>query len=398
MPANKEEMPAKERKILQYPIIKVRLYPTEEQAELIEKTFGCCRYLWNKMLADVQEFYAATDVHYIPAPAKYKKDAPFLREVDSRALCAVHQNLRQAFINFFRSPKAFSYPQFKSKKSKKDSFTVLCRPYRSGPSIYLTKSGIHLVKLGVIPAKLHRKPEPDWELRYVTVTKTRSGKYFCSIVYRHTAERPEPVCPTTEKTIGINHSLNHFYVDSNGLTVDLPAYLEESKKKLSLMNQKLSRMQRGSQNHEEQAQKIRLLHEHIANQRRDFIHKESRRIANAWDAVCIRETDLVRMSQNVKGANVMSSAFGLFRTCLQYKLRNQGKEFIVISPYSPTAKTCHECGFVNEALTRRDREWTCPHCGAKIARERNAALNIRDWGLQKFHEKPLETSVQDAAS
>lgn len=111
-------------KTTQYTAIKLRLYPTPEQAELMEKTFGCCRYLWNQMLSDVQEFYAAADVHYIPTPAHYKNGAPFLREVDSQPLCTVHQNLRKAFLEFFRNPAAFSYPRFKTKKSGRDSFTV----------------------------------------------------------------------------------------------------------------------------------------------------------------------------------------------------------------------------------------------------------------------------------
>jgi len=385
-------------KTVSYPAIRVRLYPSEEQAELIEKTFGCCRYLWNQMLADTQEFYAAADIHYIPAPAKYKKDAPFLREVDSRALCSVYQNLRQAFLDFFRAPKVFGYPQFKTKKAQKDTFTVPCRPYRTGPSIYLTKNGIHLVKLGVIPAKLHRKPEPDWELRYVTVTKTRSGKYYCSIVFKRITEIPKPVIPTEKTTIGINHALNHFYVDSEGREVDLPTYLAKAKETLAYQQRKLSRMQRGSRNYEEQAQKIRLLHEHIANQRRDFIQKESRRITNAWEAVCIRETDLVRMAQRVKGVNVLDSAFGYFRDCLKYKLRQQGKQLLVVSPYALTAKTCHECGFVHEGLSRRETDWVCPNCGAKLLRGVNAARNIRDWGIQEFRENYSETDALSAVS
>ncbi|MBD5133229.1 MAG: helix-turn-helix domain-containing protein, partial [Clostridiales bacterium] len=112
------------KKETQHTVIKFRLHPTEEQAELIEKTFGCCRWLWNQMLSDVQEFYAATDEHYIPTPARYKKEAPFLKEVDSQPLCTVHQNLRKAFLDFFRAPSRFGCPQFKTKKARKDSFTV----------------------------------------------------------------------------------------------------------------------------------------------------------------------------------------------------------------------------------------------------------------------------------
>ena len=380
-------------KVIRYPVIKVRLYPNREQTQLLEKTFGSCRYLWNQMLADVQEFYAATDVHYIPTPAKYKRTAPFLAEVDSQALCAVHQNLRKAFMDFFRAPKRYSYPQFKTKKAQKDSFTVYCRAYRSGPSIVLTEEGVRMPKLGCIRAKLHREPEGDWQLRSVTVSKTKSGKYFCSIVFRSEEMKAPQIIPTKERTIGLNHSLLHFYVDSEGNSIDIPDLIRRTKGKLVRMQYKLSRMACGSKNYEEQTQKIRLLQEHIANQRKDFIHKESRRIANVWDAVCVRETDLVKLSQKLKGMNIMGSGFGVFRECLKYKLTRQGKAFIIINQYTPTAKTCHECGFVNEALTARDREWTCPECGAKHLREVNAAQNIRDWGLEQFRKQHQETGA-----
>ena len=213
---------AESEKVIRYPVIKVRLYPNREQTELLEKTFGSCRYLWNQMLADVQEFYAATDIHYIPTPAKYKRSAPFLAEVDSQALCAVHQNLRKAFMDFFRAPKRYSYPQYKTKKAQKDSFTVYCRAYHRGPSIVLTDNGIRMPKIGCIKAKLHRKPECDWQLRSVTVSKTKSGKYFCSIVFRSEELKAPQIIPTKERTIGLNHSLLHFYVDSEGNSIDVP--------------------------------------------------------------------------------------------------------------------------------------------------------------------------------
>lgn len=222
---------AESEKVIRYPVIKVRLYPNREQTELLEKTFGSCRYLWNQMLADVQEFYAVTDIHYIPTPAKYKRSAPFLAEVDSQALCAVHQNLRKAFMDFFRAPKRYSYPQYKTKKAQKDSFTVYCRAYHRGPSIVLTDNGIRMPKIGCIKAKLHRKPECDWQLRSVTVSKTKSGKYFCSIVFRSEELKAPQIIPTKERTIGLNHSLLHFYVDSEGNSIDVPDSIRRTKGK-----------------------------------------------------------------------------------------------------------------------------------------------------------------------
>ncbi len=370
--------------------IKIRLYPSPEQAELMEKTFGCCRWLWNHILADVQEFYAATDLQFIPTPAHYKKEAPFLREVDSQPLCTVHQNLRRAFLDFFRNPGAFQYPQFKTKKSGKDSFTVYCRQYRTGPSIRLLGNGLQMPKLGFIKAAVHRKPLHWWDLRMVTVSRTAAGKYFASVIFAYQAKKQEAVEPTQKTTLGLNHSISSLYVDSEGRRPEMPSW-KQPQKKLAEMQRKLSRMQKGSRNYQEQQQKIRLLHEHIANQRRDFIHKESRRIANAWDAVCVRDADLNGLAQKLKGAKVMASGFGMFRDCLRYKLQRQGKACITVDRYTPTAKTCHECGFVHEGLGQREKIWTCPHCGAALSREVNAARNLRDMGL--FQYKSKETSA-----
>lgn len=378
----KAPLPQESEAANQYTVLKLRLYPTPEQTELIEKTFGCCRYLWNKMLSDTQEFYAATDIHYIPTPARYKKEAPFLKEVDSQPLCCVHQNLRRAFMDFFRAPSVYGYPQFK-RKSSTDSFTVYCRQYRTGPSISLNGQGIQLPKLGLIPANVYRKPPADAALKLVTVRRTGSGKYMCSVTFGYETAAPEKREPTKERTLGINFSLTRFYVDSCGNSPVLPP-LKPEQEKLAEMQRKLSRMKRGSKNYKEQQQKIRLQYEHIANCRRDFIHKESRRIADAWDAVCVRETDLTELEQKLKQGGVRDYGFGAFRDCLKYKLERQGKAYIVLDQLAPAAKTCNECGNVNRQLDSHTRRWSCPACGADITREVNTARNIRDMGLEQL--------------
>ena len=361
--------------------IKIRLYPSPEQAELMEKTFGCCRWLWNHILADVQEFYAAADLHFIPTPAHYKKEAPFLREVDSQPLCTVHQNLRRAFLDFFRNPVAFQYPQFKTKKSGKDSFTVYCRQYRTGPSIRLLGNGLQMPKLGFIKAAVHRKPLHWWDLRMVTVSRTATGKYFASVIFAYQAKKQEAVEPTQKTTLGLNHSISSFYVDSEGQRPEMPSW-KKPQKKLAEMQRKLSRMQKGSRNYQEQQQKIRLMHEHIANQRRDFIHKESRRIANAWNAVCMRDDNLEEFRKKLPYGSL--AGFGMFRECLRYKLERQGKPLVLVDRYVPTTRTCSACGLVREAVGYRENTWTCPKCGTVHSREVNAAKNIKAQGLAQF--------------
>lgn len=322
---------AADGKTVQYTTFKVRLYPTEAQAELFENTFGCCRYIWNHMLADQQRFYLETDQHFIPTPAKYKKGAPFLKEVDNQALIQEHNKLSQAFRVFFKSPETFGYPKFKKKKTDRDSFSACNHIFESGPTIYTTKDGIRMTKAGVVKAKFSRRPQAWWSLRRVTVEKTKSGKYFCYILYECEVKTPEPVTPTPETTLGLKYSMGHFYVGDHGDMADPPRWLKESKEKLVRIQRRLNRMQPGSKNYQEAVHKYRLLHEHIANQRHDFIHKESRRIANAWEAVCL-------------GAGT-----GLLEECLRYKLEEQGKRLIVVNGPAGTPEELRDLGLARSA-------------------------------------------------
>lgn len=369
-----------------------RLYPSAEQAALIDKTFDCCRYLWNQMLSDEREFYFATDLHFIPTPARYKKDAPFLKAVDSQALATVHQNLRRAFQFFFDQPEKYGYPSFKKKDRCKCTYTTFNNT--AGTRIYLTEAGVRLPKLGVVPACLHRRPLHWWKLKSATVTKSPSGKYFCSLLYGYPAKEQPVQVPSPEKTVGLNYSVSHFYVDSNGDMPDPPQCIRKTERKIAELQRRLSRMQRDSKNYEETLQKIRLLYEHAANQRLDFVHKQSRRLADSCDAVCVRDSDLREMARSLKVGRVNDYGFGMFRSCVKYKLARRGKPYIVVDKRYPSAKTCHICGAVYDGLTLKERVWTCPNCGASLSRERNAAENIKRQGMAQYHAgQETESSV-----
>ncbi len=383
MPRKPKEDRTADGRLLQYDTIKVRLYPTAEQAELFEKTFGCCRYIWNRMLSDQQRFYEETGKHFIPTPAKYKNSAPFLKEVDNQALIQEHNKLSQAFKVFFKNSESFGYPRFKRKKDDRDSFTA-CN-HTVYPTIWTTPDGVRMTKAGVVKAKFPKKPRSGWELKRITVDRTKSGKYFCCILYAHLVKAPEPVAPTEEKTAGLKYSMPHFYVDDQGNKADPPHWLRESQEKLAKLQRRLSRMEPGSRNYQEAVRKYRLLHEHIANQRRDYIHKESRRIANAWNAVCIRADDLEAISQGCGRGNAKASGFGFFRESLRYKLERQGKLLLEVDRYFPSTRICGGCGYIaGGEISYRRRTWTCPHCGAVLDREINAARNIKAQGLAQF--------------
>ena len=378
----------------QFSTIKARLYPTPAQAELFGNTFGCCRYIWNRMLADQQRFYLETDKHFIPTPAKYKNEAPFLKEVDNQALIQEHNKLSQAFRLFFKSPESFGYPNFKKKKTDRDSFTACNHEFESGPTIYITKNGLRMTKAGIIPAKFPRRPRNGWKLKRVTVEKTKSGKYYAYILYEYAVKEPEPVVPTVDTTIGLKYSMQHFYVADNGGMADAPQWMKQSQEKLAKLQRRLNRMQPGSNNYNEAVQKYRQLHEHIANQRRDFIHKESSRIANGWDAVCVRADDLSELSRGVKRGNMLDSGFGMFRECLRYKLERQGKQLIQVDRYQPTTRTCSVCGLVRDEVPLKAKTWACPKCGTVHQKEVNAAKNIKALGLEQyFNQQELRESA-----
>ena len=381
----KSKSPLKDGRVIQYSTIKARLYPNAAQADLFEHTFGCCRYIWNHMLADQQRFYLETGKHFIPTPAKYKKEAPFLTEVDNQALIQEHNRLSQAFRLFFKSPDHFGYPRFKKKKNDRDSFTACNHVFESGPTIYITKDGVRMTKAGIVKAKFPRRPQNGSRLRRVTVEKTKTGKYFACILFEYAVKAPEAVTPTPETALGLKYSMSHFYVADNGVMADPPRWMKQSQEKLAKIQQRLNRMEPGSRNYRETVQKYRLLHEHIANQRRDFIHKESRRIANGWNAVCVRADPLDEMARKLPHCGPLDAGFGMFRECLRYKLSRQGKALITIDRYSPTSRTCSACGLtLDNAVPYKKRRWSCPKCGAVHNKEVNAAKNIKAQGLAQY--------------
>ena len=372
--------------------IKVRIYPTEQQQELFQKTFGCCRFYWNQALNDEQEFYAATDKHYIPTPAKYKSSFPFLKEIDSLALANVQMNLNLAFSTFFDKDNKSRYPNFKSKKKSRKSYTTNCQVINGNSTITVTKDGIKLPKVGVVAANLHRNPMKGWSLKSATISQSPAGNYYCSVLYECYKPVPDEVLPDPETTIGLDYSSPLFYVDSNGYSPERFRWFRASEGKLAREQRKLSHMKYGSKNYEQQKRKVASIHDKIANQRIDFIHKESRKIANSCSAVCVEDLNLRALSQSLKlGKSTNDNGFGMFRNALEYKLADQGKHLIVIDKWFPSSKLCGNCGFIYSDLQLNDREWTCPCCGTIHPRDKDAACNIRDYGLQTFYADRVST-------
>ena len=354
--------------------IKYRIYPNPEQIELIHKTFGCVRFIWNRMLNDSARFLEETDVAFVPTPAKYKKEFSFLKEVDSLALCNTQLDLKSAYAKYFKEKK-ISFPNYKSKKYSRLSYST----NNVNNSIVLSKNTVKLPKVGVVKIKKHRSPKNKWVLKGATID-CKNNKYYVSVLFEFTKD----INPVKVKTsIGLDYSSPHFYIDNYGNSADYPHFYRKSESKLALEQRKLSKMNRNSNNYKNQKLKVAKLQEHTANQRKNFLHKLSTEIANRYDAVCVEDLDLHVQAQTLNfGKAVGDNGFGMFRNFLEYKLVERGKYFIKVDKFFASTKTCHCCGYKNNDITLKDRQWTCPNCNSRHDRDINAAINIKNEGLR----------------
>jgi putative transposase len=271
------------------------------------------------MLADKIKYYEETKQKLNNTPAQYKSEFEWLKEVDSLALANAQMNLQTAYNNFFRSPKV-GFPKFKSKKSNHRSYTTNC----VNGNISIADGYIKLPKVGFVKLKQHRTIPFDYKLKSATISQIPSGKYYVSVLYEY-ENQTHQIEP--HHFLGLDFSMHELYKDSNGNEPCYPKYYRQAEKRLKREQRKLSLMQKGSKNRKKQRVKVAKLHEKIANQRKDFLHKQSRQITNAYDCVCIENLDMKAMSQALNfGKSVSDNGWGMFTMFLKYKLEEQGKK------------------------------------------------------------------------
>jgi putative transposase len=366
---------------------KFRIYPNKEQANLIQKTFGCVRFMYNQMLADKINYYEETKMSLYVNPTYYKEIYPWLNEVDAQALNQAKRCLDISYTNFFKNNKG--YPKFKSKKRSKKSYTT-CQPNSKQKSVRIENNKLKLPKLGFVKIKLTRKIHDDWILKRVTVSQSASGKYYASICYEYEnqVQKIDPSKVYKCNSIGLDYSMKSLYVDSNGKEANYPKYYRLMEKKLARECRKLSHMVKGSNNREKQRIRIAKIYEKISNQRVDFLHKLSTLLADEYDLICVEDINLQDMSNHKMhfGKSIHDNGFGMFRNMLTYKLHDRGKEIVKIPKFYPSSQICHVCGYRNHDLTLDIREWYCPKCGTLHDRDVNAAINILDVGFSEYRK------------
>lgn len=355
---------------------KFRIYPNQEQQILFAKTFGCVRFIYNRMLSDKIKYYEETKQKLNNTPAQYKKEFEWLKEVDSLALANAQMNLQTAYNNFFRSPKV-GFPKFKSKKSNRKSYTTNC----VNGNISIENGHIKLPKIGLVKLKQHRMIPSSYRLKSVTVSQTPSGKYYASILFEYENQVQDK---ELYNFLGLDFSMHELYKDSDGNEPAYPRYYRHAEKRLKREQRKLSHMQKGSKNRDKQRRKVAILHEKVANQRKDFLHKQSKKIANSYDCVCIEDLDMKAMSQALHfGKSVSDNGWGMFVTFLQYKLEEMGKKLVKVDKFFASSQTCHVCGYKNiKTKNLSVRVWDCPECGTHHNRDVNAAINIKNEGMR----------------
>jgi putative transposase len=357
--------------------IKIRLKPNASQRQLLEKQFGCNRFLWNYFLNKRRRDYQQTK-----KGSTYGKDAAalialkhdgvhdWLNEASITSLQRTLKHLDNAYKLFFKGHARF--PRFKSKKHEQ-SFTLA--------GVIRIKDKRLIVPKFQEGIKFHRDLPAFTKIRNVTIRRVASGKYYACL----SVESEKAALPKTGKEAGIDLGLKDFAVFSNGARIKPPKRSRKQQAALRRARNHLSRKQQGSKRKEAQGKKLAKIHEKIANSRKDFLHKASAFAIRNFDTICIEDLSVENMLRNrALAKSIADAGWGQFVSYLSYKAKWYGRTLVKVGRFYPSSKTCGSCGSINQELTLADRKWACPSCGATHDRDLNSAVNILREGKRQF--------------
>lgn len=374
-----------------------RLYPNKNQKVIIERTFGCCRFVWNSILAKRIELWK-TEKKQLSAykcssmlltPMKHNEDTKFLQEVDAQALLYTLSFQQQAYQAFFRRLKKGNckagFPKFKKKHEGEQS-------YRTKSKIYIKNNKIVLHKLGHV--KIRGKNEIQGRIVAATVKRTADFKYYVTVCYDI---KEIPLLPKTSKHIGIDLGLRHFIVTSNGEEINKPDYQQIEQKKIRRFQRKIDRKPISSKNRMRARRKYAQVMQKIKCRRKDFIHKTSKRLCECYDVICVedlRPSEMMGTFAKPVVRRLVDATFGNFLRQLTYKAEWYGKKLIFIDKFYPSSQICSSCGFQhNRAKDMHLIKWKCPKCGVVHHRDINAAKNILSQGLKQISNRGVDSRI-----
>jgi putative transposase len=417
-----------ENSINQHKSLKLRIYPTEEQSQLLNQTFGCCRKLYNEHLQERNEFYIENILPiknevtpleiqkvyktFKPKTEKeWKQIYPYMKEVSSTSLQQARMDCDNAFVNFFKSKNGSrkgksGFPKFKSKKDNHQSYRE--PNVNENCKIFFESRLVKIPKVGKVIFK--DRAFPKWwtqveKLCSITISKSCSGNYYVSILFE--------ISPCSYKvenrkeSIGLDFSPSEMYVSSESQTGKDFGYVAQKQahsKKLRRLQRQFARKQMvavencpikvSSKNREKARTKLARLEEHIANSRKDWIEKESLRLVHSYEKIVVEDLNLKGISKFLRNAkNMNDTSWATFISRLQAKGKDYKCNVIKADRYFPSSQLCSKCGFQYKGLKLSEREWTCCNCGTHHIRDVNAAINLKNYvPLEERELTPVESS------
>ena len=405
-----------ENSITQHKSLKLRIYPTEKQSQLLNQTFGCCRKLYNEHLQERNEFYienilpiknnaTKTEINAIyktfkPKTEKeWKEIYPYMKEVSSCALQQARIDCDRAFVNFFKSNNGTrkgksGFPKFKSKHNNNQSYREVmvddtCLNFEER-KVKLPKVGCVSFKDRKFPAWWNRKIK----LCNMTVEKSCSNQYFIAILFE--VQKAVHKVENREESLGMDFSPAEMYINSDGKSGKDFGYVAQKQmhhKQLRKLSRRLARKQKGSNNRNKARVKLAKLEEHIANSRKDWVEKETLRLVRSYNKVVVEDLNLIGISKFLRNAkNMNDTSWGTFVSRLEAKGQDYNCKVIKANRYFPSSQLCSTCGFQYKGLKLSEREWTCCNCGTHHIRDVNAAINLKNYiPLEERELTPVES-------
>ena len=374
---------------------KYRIYPNQEQKELMQKIFGQVRFVYNLGLETKITNYLGNkkNITSIDLSNQIKElkdtECPWLKESPSQSLQMSVRNLDNAYTNFFRGK---GFPKFKNKYSKQS--------FQLPQGVWITDNNkqIYLPKLNLVDIDLHRIFKGD--IKTVAVSKTVTNKYYVSILLENHQVKPEKKQIKVETSVGIDLGIKDLVITSDGMKFKNHDFFKSEMKNLRVEQRSLSRKKKGSNHYLKQKMVVALLHEHIRNQRQDYLHKISKYLVDNYDTICMEDLNVSGMVKNHNLSRaILDMGWNELKLMIEYKCEWYGKNISMIGRFDPSSKTCNVCGTINKNLKLSDREWTCMitsrtffwKCNSHHDRDTNAAINIKNFGLRN---KPSVTQSE----